>query len=67
MMTQDATAPALPWWLQAGDEECPFCLRRYHVEAGYYCMHCDQPICPFCVVELRESRETVCPDCREEV
>ncbi|WP_136064174.1 hypothetical protein [Modicisalibacter radicis] len=65
-MTQDSTTPASPWWLQAGDEECPACLRRFHVEAGYYCVRCDQPICPLCVVELRASREIVCSDCLEE-
>ena len=55
-----------PWWLTPGPEECPHCLRTYHVEVGYRCTDCDGPICPFCVVTVRETETVHCPDCHDE-
>ncbi|WP_308364547.1 MULTISPECIES: hypothetical protein [unclassified Microbulbifer] len=55
-----------PWWLQPGPETCQFCLRAFHHEAGYHCLHCDWAVCPGCVVERFENREAVCPQCRGE-
>ena len=53
-----------PWWLEAGSETCPHCLRRHHVEVGYRCAVCDGPMCPFCVVTVRRTETVhVCPDC----
>lgn len=54
---------ATPWWLEPGAETCQFCERPFHYEAGYHCVHCDRPICPSCVLEVHETRETVCPEC----
>lgn len=56
----------IPWWLAPGPETCEFCLRAYHVEAGYRCIDCDQPVCPLCVVTIRETRVVACPHCRTE-
>ncbi|HLQ85888.1 MAG TPA: hypothetical protein VK110_07020 [Salinisphaeraceae bacterium] len=61
MMLQDMTQT--PWWLEAGAEECPFCLQHYHFEAGYHCSACDRPICPVCVLEIQASRRVLCPHC----
>ncbi|MDT8386527.1 MAG: hypothetical protein RQ736_03385 [Thiogranum sp.] len=57
--------PRLPWWLQAGPDSCEFCFHAYHVEAGYYCFDCDAPVCPLCVVAVRERRVVLCPHCAE--
>lgn len=60
-MTSDRQAP---WWLQPGTESCPFCEASYAFEAGYYCVDCDQPVCPICIIEAHASREIYCPQCR---
>lgn len=65
-MSRDAIEADTPWWLESGSETCQFCLRTFHYEAGYHCIHCDQPICPICVIELEETRDTICPACRDE-
>ena len=56
-------APRVPWWLQPGTETCPFCEAGYPFGAGYYCIDCDRPICPVCVVEIHASRKVYCPQC----
>ncbi|SHF45415.1 hypothetical protein SAMN02745148_02664 [Modicisalibacter ilicicola DSM 19980] len=66
-MNSVETGSDVPWWLEAGPETCPFCQRRFHAEAGYYCVSCDRPLCCFCVLEQWETRSAICPDCREEV
>jgi hypothetical protein len=55
-----------PWWLEPGPEVCPSCGCHYHEEAGYWCCVCDRPVCPLCVVLLREPPVACCPDCRAE-
>lgn len=45
-------------------ERCPHCLQVYVLEVGTYCAVCDEPICPFCVLEVKG--EVVCPACHEE-
>lgn len=60
------TLAETPWWLEAGEETCPFCQRHYHYEAGYHCVRCDRPICPLCVVVLQRHQEVRCPECGEE-
>jgi len=57
-------AANLPWWLAAGDEECPHCGRLYFVEVEVRCAACDGPTCPHCKVRHREGH-IVCPDCVE--
>jgi DNA-directed RNA polymerase subunit RPC12/RpoP len=59
-----ATARDLPWWLTAGTEQCEFCLRWYRLEAAYYCVDCDRPVCPVCVTTVRASGAVRCPGCR---
>lgn len=54
----------LPWWL-GGDESCEFCLQQYDIELEYRCVECDHPICPMCVVTIRETRRVLCPQCSE--
>ncbi|HKK53723.1 MAG TPA: hypothetical protein VKA74_19165 [Myxococcota bacterium] len=67
MRSDGRTDPkAAPWALEPGPEVCGFCDRAYHIEAGAFCVDCDRPACPLCIVEVRESRCLVCPDCREE-
>ncbi len=61
-MSSQSSTPT-PWWLEPGPEECAFCLHGYHYEAGYHCIECDRPLCPVCVIEVRETHSVVCPDC----
>lgn len=52
----------LPWWLEAGPENCPFCAGRVHFEALAYCADCDRPVCPTCLVPADRA---LCPECAE--
>ena len=63
MTTQHSQVTA--WWLEPGPETCPFCEARFHFEATCYCSHCDQPICPACVIEVFASRQVLCPQCHD--
>lgn len=56
----------IPWWLESGSETCDFCLRTFHYEAGYHCLHCDRPVCPVCVEVVKTTHSIVCPECRKE-
>lgn len=60
------TGKKQPWWLEPGAETCPFCETRLHFEALVYCTDCDRPVCPICLVEIRESRRLLCPECHAE-
>ncbi|HET6655539.1 MAG TPA: hypothetical protein VFH57_04775 [Gammaproteobacteria bacterium] len=51
------------WWLEAGAASCEFCAVAYHEEVAVHCIECDRPVCPVCVVEIRETREIICPEC----
>lgn len=56
-----------PLWLPTNlDETCGWCLQVYVYEHRYHCDWCDAPVCPTCIVERRELRVTLCPDCAEE-
>lgn len=54
------------WWLEAGPAQCPFCGVRYHIEAAYYCVDCDRPMCPACFTEIRVTQRVYCPECAPE-
>ena len=54
---------SLPWWLEAGVEECEFCLAAVHYEVLYHCAECDRPVCPNCTVTIFESRTVLCSEC----
>lgn len=53
-------------WIERSDEPCPSCLHRYALEMEVRCVACDRPLCPVCVVRVRESREWFCPECRSD-
>lgn len=55
-----------PWWLTAGPARCTHCLRSHHIEIGIRCTACDEPVCPFCVVTVRETETLLCPSCEPE-
>lgn len=55
-----------PWWLETGPEHCEFCLHSHYYEAVYHCVGCDRPMCPVCVIELRETHTLICSECAEE-
>lgn len=57
----NASRPA--WWLEGGTEQCHFCQQHYHYEAGYFCSHCDEAVCPVCVSYQATTVEAVCPNC----
>ena len=54
----------LPWWLEAGAESCSFCESPLHYEAMVFCVDCDRPVCPACLVE--RDRSALCPECHDE-
>ena len=54
------------WWSEPGPESCGFCHHAFHVEIGYHCVECDRPVCPLCVVTVRERHVVVCPECEQE-
>ena len=51
-------------WILEPDERCEHCGQTYALEVEVRCVACDGPLCPFCVVQVRETVR--CPDCREE-
>jgi hypothetical protein len=53
------------WWVQGGAEHCQFCGRGYDRQVESRCFHCDRRICPFCVIIVRDTWRTVCPECRD--
>ena len=61
-MPKHPKPPPLPWWLQPGNEECPHCGQRYHLEVERRCQGCDAPCCPHC----RGAQDQLCPDCARE-
>lgn len=63
MSERHGRAGTFTWALEPGPEECPHCLRGFHLEVGYHCADCDAPVCPVCVVVVRERSVVVCPDC----
>ena len=54
----------VPWWLGRGTELCGHCLHLYHYQVEYRCTDCDEPICPDCVVVIRETRNAYCVECQ---
>jgi hypothetical protein len=46
-----------------GDEHCGFCLQSYAYELEVFCIHCDRPMCPVCVVTRTFQGERICPEC----
>lgn len=65
-MNRQAQPGDPPWWSDPGPDLCNFCLQTFHVEVGYHCADCDQPVCPVCVVHVHERRTVICPDCGED-
>ena len=57
-----ALKPGGPWWLDAGEEDCPHCEHTYSYEVEARCFDCDAPICPMCIVRIGEH--LFCPECR---
>jgi hypothetical protein len=55
-------AEALPWWLSAGEEECPQCGEFYALELEFRCPDCDEPLCPHCRIR-HTAVHFVCPSC----
>lgn len=53
-MTPRATS-----WIVQDTEMCEHCGQTYAYELERYCIECDAPICPLCVVIARE--EVRCP------
>jgi hypothetical protein len=58
--------PTLPWWIDGGELECPFCLQPYCHAAEARCEWCDAPACPMCAVNphaLGVLDGPRCPEC----
>lgn len=47
----------------AGDAHCGFCLQSYAYELEVFCLHCDRPMCPICVVKRTFRGQRICPEC----
>jgi hypothetical protein len=56
-----AVVPRTAWWEEAGPDYCEFCQHAFRVEVGFHCADCDRPICPVCVIRVREW--AACPEC----
>ena len=56
----------IAWWNEAGPDRCEFCRHAFCVEVGFHCADCDRPVCPLCVITVRERQIVVCPACHEE-
>lgn len=52
-----------PWWLSPGFEWCFVCEASVHAEALGYCIACDRPLCPLCMMFTGEGGAIQCPDC----
>jgi hypothetical protein len=62
--TKDAARTVgAPWWLDAGEEDCPHCDQTYTFRVEARCIECDAPICPMCIV--RVEQHLLCPDCHD--
>lgn len=51
------------WWRERGPQVCGHCHHGYHVEMASWCVDCDEPVCPVCVVTIRARRVVLCPAC----
>ena len=60
--SEEVVAGRSHWWLD-GQEYCQFCCHRYVLEMEQRCIGCDLPVCPLCVITVRETLETYCPHC----
>jgi hypothetical protein len=49
-------------WIN-GTERCSFCTGSYAWEVGVYCVDCDGPMCPLCLVVVYGSDGPRCPEC----
>lgn len=56
-MTSDPVRDALA--------QCPCCLQFYEIDLEYRCGTCDEPVCPFCVLEVAVGQGLLCPICAE--
>lgn len=65
MKSKSKRGSASPWWL-AEEEDCGYCHQAYARSVEYYCVHCEEPVCPSCVIVIRETREFVCPHCHQQ-
>jgi hypothetical protein len=59
----DQPAQQFPWWLESSSGRCAGCDVRVHVELLIYCVACDRPFCPLCIVAIRRSQELSCHGC----
>lgn len=56
----------IAWWAETGPETCRFCGAAFHVEIARHCGGCDRPVCPMCVIVMRELGTVFCPECAAE-
>jgi hypothetical protein len=58
-------ASIAPWWLSAGEDECPHCGQVYAYEVEFRCPDCDSPACPHCKGNHADGR-LICLVCLAE-
>lgn len=58
-----ASRTEAPWWV-AEEAWCGGCSHGYAMTAELYCTGCDRPGCLHCVLIVRATGETWCPECR---
>jgi len=52
-----------PWWLDE-ETQCEHCFQHYSHNIGYYCIQCDRPVCPLCIVVVDPTQDVHCPQCQ---
>jgi hypothetical protein len=45
---------------------CVACFHESDLLPARYCADCDREVCTFCIVEILETHEFVCPRCARE-
>ncbi|MFW5951939.1 MAG: hypothetical protein ACOCVZ_07485, partial [Gemmatimonadota bacterium] len=52
--------------IRAGAGRCASCGQPHALDIAYRCVGCDEEVCALCVVVVRETRESWCPECEPE-
>ena len=51
--------------IELADHPCGSCLQTYDLALEVWCVACDRPVCPVCIVVVHGTGERFCPECGE--